>query len=167
MKRTGFTLIELAIVILLVGISAAYMVLSPEIARQPAKKEAERIAFFLNNIMRKADIRKHEFMIHFPLMNNTLSYDIAQFFYIAWRCSDSETGDNIIKVNDSSKKYKLEKNPFTLTSSCNLRTNQKNIEYSNFTYTNVEDGISLLVRDSKNETYQVLVNKYGMVGTKE
>lgn len=164
MRRKGFTLVELAVVIVLMGIMAAFISISPLVARQTAKKEAERIAFFLNGKMRTADIRRYEFIVVFPEVNKK-----TRAFSIAWRCSDSETGNNIIKAEDNGKKYKYEQSSFDITPSCRIESPQDILEYHDFIYANVddEDGISLSVTDSRNETYLVLVNKYGMVDTKE
>lgn len=85
MKRTGFTLIELAVAMLIIGVMAAFITINPLVASQTAQKEAERIAFFLNGKMRTADIRRHEFIVVFPEVNKK-----TRAFSIAWRCSDNE-----------------------------------------------------------------------------
>ena len=165
MKRQGFTIIEMAIVILVLGIMASIMTFSPEIAKQSAKREAERVTFFLNNKMRRADLRRTDFIIEFPRVSEALQdFDTVRYFYIAWRCPASSTGDNIIQFQNN--KYKREAQPFSITGSCTLKTPVKELHYSRFNYTNIDDdGITLKVTGSQADTYNVQINKQGMISS--
>ena len=62
-KRKGFTIVEMAIVILILGIMASVMTFSPEIAKQTAKREAERLQMFLSSMEDAADRRHMNFDI--------------------------------------------------------------------------------------------------------
>lgn len=54
-RHKGFSLVEIAVVLLLFGVAAAYMVISPNVAKQTAKHEAERVVAYLYKKMDKAD----------------------------------------------------------------------------------------------------------------
>ena len=60
-KRKGFTIVEMAIVILILGIMASVMTFSPEIAKQTAKREAERLQKYIYKMVDIADRRHMNF----------------------------------------------------------------------------------------------------------
>lgn len=62
-KRKGFTIVEMAIVILILGIMASVMTFSPEIAKQTPKREAERLQMYINRMKDAADRRHMNFDI--------------------------------------------------------------------------------------------------------
>ncbi len=62
-KRKGFTIVEMAIVILILGIMASVMTFSPEIAKQTAKREAERLQMYISSMEDAADRRHMNFEI--------------------------------------------------------------------------------------------------------
>ncbi len=84
-KRKGFTIVEMAIVILILGIMASVMTFSPEIAKQTAKREAERLQMFLSSMEDTAD-RRH------------MNFDIEVGPIV-------ETGQVVVTINWGSEKY--------------------------------------------------------------
>ena len=65
MRRKAFTTTELAIVILILGITAAYMSLSPNAAKLTARMEAERIVTQLYRLIETADRTRVAFRVLF------------------------------------------------------------------------------------------------------
>ena len=70
MRRRAFTLTEVVIAVLVLGIMAAAMTLRPDSAKQTAKREAERIAAVISRLIEKAD-RNHSAFWFIP-EGNTL-----------------------------------------------------------------------------------------------
>ena len=70
MRRKAFTLTEVVIAVLILGIMAAAMTLRPDSAKQTAKREAERIAAVISRLIEKAD-RNHSAFWFIP-EGNTL-----------------------------------------------------------------------------------------------
>lgn len=51
----GFSLVELAVALVILGIMASVMVISPNVAKQTAKHEAERLQEYIYRQMQKSD----------------------------------------------------------------------------------------------------------------
>lgn len=62
-KRTGFTLVELIISLLVMSITYAAMSMSSAVAKQTAEHEAERLAAYIYRLMDKADMLHNNFYI--------------------------------------------------------------------------------------------------------
>ncbi len=60
-KRTGFTLVELIITLLVMSITYAAMTMSSAAAKQTAEHEAERLAAYIYRLMDKADMIHNNF----------------------------------------------------------------------------------------------------------
>ncbi|MBR1658363.1 MAG: type II secretion system protein [Synergistaceae bacterium] len=54
-RRRGFSLVEILMVILVMGVIAAIITISPNVAKQSAKSEAERVVAYIYRLMQKAD----------------------------------------------------------------------------------------------------------------
>lgn len=63
MRRKGFTLVELIIAIMIMGILAGAMTLNSTMSRQTARKEAEKVALLLSSLTQRADRIKGSFDI--------------------------------------------------------------------------------------------------------
>ena len=100
MRRRAFTLTEVAIVILILGIMAASITLSTNTAKQTAENEAKRLAVVLNRLIETAD-RTHSRFWFIPKDNNiyisrdevyNFSTDIEQLkFKVSSGCSFSSS----------------------------------------------------------------------------
>lgn len=64
-RHKGFSLVEIAVVLLLFGVAAAYMVISPNVAKQTAKHEAERLQEYIFSKIAKADKINATFTLSF------------------------------------------------------------------------------------------------------
>ena len=69
MRRRAFTLTEVVIAVLVLGIMAAAMTLRPDSAKQTAKMEAERIAAVIRRMIEGAD-RTHSAFWFMTVSNN-------------------------------------------------------------------------------------------------
>lgn len=76
MRGKGFTLVELLIAIMIMGILAGTMTLNPMSARQTAKKEADRVVAKLVSLVRKADREYNSFMLSFDNRTTHTSFDV-------------------------------------------------------------------------------------------
>ena len=81
-RRSGFSLIELLIVIAVIGVMAATMTINPNAAKVSSKREAERLAMFLKRMAQKSE-RMH---VGFVM---TITNDNKQII-IWWRNNTSD-----------------------------------------------------------------------------
>ena len=79
MKQRAFTLTEVVIAVLILGIMAAAITLRPDSAKQTAKREAERIAAVINRLIETAD-RMHSRFWFIP-DSNDIYMSNAKIYY--------------------------------------------------------------------------------------
>ncbi len=80
-RRNAFTLTELLIAVLVLTIAAAYMTLSPEIAKLTAKAEANRIVTQLYRIIEAANRKNVSFKVLFNGKKQTESVPVQWQVY--------------------------------------------------------------------------------------
>ena len=71
-KSKGFSLVEILMVILVMGVMAAIITISPNVAKQSAKSEAERIAAYIYRKMQTADRIHKGFKLDLRTKNNDI-----------------------------------------------------------------------------------------------
>ena len=62
-KKLAFSMIELLIVIVILGIMAVAIILNPDVGKQTAKSEAEKIVAYIQKAMQRADKIHESFII--------------------------------------------------------------------------------------------------------
>ncbi|MBQ4429913.1 MAG: type II secretion system protein, partial [Synergistaceae bacterium] len=51
----GFTMVEVMVTVLILGVMAAVLTINPKAAEHSAKREAEKVAVYIGNLMKKSD----------------------------------------------------------------------------------------------------------------
>ncbi|MBR1439112.1 MAG: type II secretion system protein [Synergistaceae bacterium] len=100
-KRKGFSLVEILMVILVMGVMAAIITISPNVAKQSAKSEAERIAAYIYRKMQTADRIHKGFELDLRTKNNDIrtiwdneeATNVLPDFQISAGCSYSNNYD--------------------------------------------------------------------------
>ena len=138
MKNKAFSLTELLISITVIFILAAMIAPNLDAFKQTAQQEAQRIAMYLSNKMRKVDRERDELVILFDNANQNLDrFTLARLY---------GKGTDIIEINH--RKYYKE-TPFKLTSSCKISSPKEKIFYEHY---EIDEPITLTVTDSLKRT---------------
>ena len=87
----GFSLVELAVALVILGIMASVMVISPNVAKQTAKHEAERLQEYIYRQMQKSDRTQKNFQLE---VGDT-------YVYINW--GNNDTKDKSYKASSGYK----------------------------------------------------------------
>ena len=156
MKRKAFTLTEVVVTVLILGIMAGALVLSPNSSKQSAKREAERTAAKINRLIATAD-----------RMHITLWIDVK---------------DDSLEIR-TSKRYDADDEPqekFPVTPGCsysryqttkhfsyNVSSSESVKSHENFTMNNINVDVdtdpqgkyNIQVKDSASSLYYVVIKE--------
>ena len=162
MRRRAFTLTEVSIAILILGITAAFMTLSTNTAKQTAENEAKRLAAKINRLIERTD-RTHS-ALWVNVTDDGIEIRLSETY--------SETSDPAEKFNATKgcnySGYNASKN-FAYNIPILNQTKQADSHgetYEYFTMNNATVDVNaepkgkynIQVKDSRSSLYYVLIN---------
>ena len=107
MEREGFSLMEVAAVLMVMAVASALALMSSRIANQTSKREAERVAGYIHRIMQKAERTRKNFYLeiysNFIRVNWYNIHTIDDSFRSSVNCNYS---DNFPKSQAAYNAYK-------------------------------------------------------------
>ena len=147
LNRRGFTLIELFIVMVIMIIFASFITMNMDSQKQTAQQEAEKLAQYLHDVMRKADRRHMKFVIEkatdeitWKWLSGNTTYDTEEKLIYKKNPSDSDkpiiSANFTLDLSPAPITYNAYENEFEQKSTFTITRNGDSAEY----YLHVKEG---------------------------
>ena len=162
--RKAFSLVELFITMVIIAIFTSFVTSNIASQSQTAKQEAERLAAYFTDLMRKADRRHVSFTINFSSLKNVKNV------YVFWG-SDKTNPTYICKENPGTNDEVIMTPGFSIseksfTGSASIYETPNEVTYSSSSNRFLSNGSLTIKRDIDNSEYY-LVFREGRIRASE
>ncbi|MBR0257876.1 MAG: type II secretion system protein [Synergistaceae bacterium] len=142
----GFTMVEVMVTVLILGVMAAVLTINPKAAEHSAKREAEKVAVYIEKLMKKSDRMHTSFDIEVEDKLIKVSWGIhgshRESFDVSKGCS----------YTPSAEIMTYDRNHFNNKAKITVDNDEKDSSNKEYDY-------HIKVTDSSNSTYYVGITK--------